>query len=278
MDCTKQNYVDSKVIIITGASGGFGALTAERAAQMGGRIVLAARNEEKLKAETEKIRAAGGEASYCVTDVTKRAEVYALAKFAVDTYGRIDVLVNNAGTMPLAFFRDHEKAMDAWENCIDLSLKGTLYGIAAVYDQMIAQGGGHIINVSSIYANFPVAGAGVYQACKMGVKYLGDSLRNECQGKIRVSVIKPTGVPATGLMSTVIDPMAGMYNIADPMEMDGLNKEMPGRPDLSDINNIKYMNFDPAIIADNIIFTINQPMGLCVSDITVRGSGDMYCL
>ncbi|MDO5001334.1 MAG: SDR family oxidoreductase [Eubacteriales bacterium] len=278
MDCTKQNYVDGKVIIITGASGGFGALTAERASEMGAKVVLAARNEEKLKTETERIRAAGGEAAYCVTDVTKRADVYALAKFAVETYGRIDVLVNNAGTMPLAFFRDHEKAMDAWENCIDLSLKGTLYGIAAVYDQMIAQGGGHIINVSSIYANFPVAGAGVYQACKMGVKYLGDSLRNECQGKIRVSVIKPTGVPTTGLMSTVIDPMAGMYNIADPMEMDGLNKEMPGRPDLSDINNIKYMNFDPAIIADNIIFTIDQPMGLCVSDITVRGSGDMYCL
>ena len=92
-----------RIAILTGASSGFGKLTAKRAAEMGGKIVLAARSEEKLKETVAEIKAAGGEASYIVTDVAKKDDVFAMAKFAVDTYGRIDVLVNNAGTMPLAF-------------------------------------------------------------------------------------------------------------------------------------------------------------------------------
>lgn len=108
----QKNYVEGKVIIITGASSGFGKLTAKRAAEMGGKIVLAARSEEKLKETVAEIKAAGGEASYIVTDVAKKDDVFAMAKFAVDTYGRIDVLVNNAGTMPLAFFSEHEQALD----------------------------------------------------------------------------------------------------------------------------------------------------------------------
>lgn len=146
----QKNYVEGKVIIITGASSGFGKLTAKRAAEMGGKIVLAARSEEKLKETVAEIKAAGGEASYIVTDVAKKDDVFAMAKFAVDTYGRIDVLVNNAGTMPLAFFSEHEQALDKWEQCIDISIKGTIFGISAVYDQMIKQGQGQVINVSSI--------------------------------------------------------------------------------------------------------------------------------
>lgn len=147
----QKNYVEGKVIIITGASSGFGKLTAKRAAEMGGKIVLAARSEEKLKETVAEIKAAGGEASYIVTDVAKKDDVFAMAKFAVDTYGRIDVLVNNAGTMPLAFFSEHEQALDKWEQCIDISIKGTIFGISAVYDQMIKQGQGQVINVSSIF-------------------------------------------------------------------------------------------------------------------------------
>lgn len=187
----QKNYVEGKVIIITGASSGFGKLTAKRAAEMGGKIVLAARSEEKLKETVAEIKAAGGEASYIVTDVAKKDDVFAMAKFAVDTYGRIDVLVNNAGTMPLAFFSEHEQALDKWEQCIDISIKGTIFGISAVYDQMIKQGQGQVINVSSIYANFPVAGAGVYQVAKMGVQYLAESLRSECQGKSRSRPLSP---------------------------------------------------------------------------------------
>lgn len=275
----QKNYVKGKVIIITGASSGFGKLTAKRAAEMGGKIVLAARSEEKLKETVAEIKAAGGEASYIVTDVAKKDDVFAMAKFAVDTYGRIDVLVNNAGTMPLAFFSEHEQALDKWEQCIDISIKGTIFGISAVYDQMIKQGQGQVINVSSIYANFPVAGAGVYQVAKMGVQYLAESLRSECQGKIKVTTIKPTGFMKTNLSSSVVDQMAMMPAVAGPLEiLSNWVEEAPLRPDFHDINSMTYNDPDPQVLADNIIYAINQPWGVSIGDLTVRASGESFVI
>lgn len=275
----QKNYVEGKVIIITGASSGFGKLTAKRAAEMGGKIVLAARSEEKLKETVAEIKAAGGEASYIVTDVAKKDDVFAMAKFAVDTYGRIDVLVNNAGTMPLAFFSEHEQALDKWEQCIDISIKGTIFGISAVYDQMIKQGQGQVINISSIYANFPVAGAGVYQVAKMGVQYLAESLRSECQGKIKVTTIKPTGFMKTNLASSVIDQMAILPSVAGPLElMTNWIEEAPLRPDFHDINSMTYNDPDPQVLADNIIYAINQPWGVSIGDLTVRASGESFVI
>lgn len=275
----QKNYVEGKVIIITGASSGFGKLTAKRAAEMGGKIVLAARSEEKLKETAAEIKAAGGEASYIVTDVAKKDDVFAMAKFAVDTYGRIDVLVNNAGTMPLAFFSEHEQALDKWEQCIDISIKGTIFGISAVYDQMIKQGQGQVINVSSIYANFPVAGAGVYQVAKMGVQYLAESLRSECQGKIKVTTIKPTGFMKTNLSSSVVDQMAMMPAVAGPLEiLSNWVEEAPLRPDFHDINSMTYNDPDPQVLADNIIYAINQPWGVSIGDLTVRASGESFVI
>lgn len=275
----QKNYVEGKVIIITGASSGFGKLTAKRAAEMGGKIVLAARSEEKLKETVAEIKAAGGEASYIVTDVAKKDDVFAMAKFAVDTYGRIDVLVNNAGTMPLAFFSEHEQALDKWEQCIDISIKGTIFGISAVYDQMIKQGQGQVINVSSIYANFPVAGAGVYQVAKMGVQYLAESLRSECQGKIKVTTIKPTGFMKTNLSSSVVDQMAMMPAVAGPLEiLSNWVEEAPLRPDFHDINSMTYNDPDPQVLADNITYAINQPWGVSIGDLTVRASGESFVI
>lgn len=275
----QKNYVEGKVIIITGASSGFGKLTAKRAAEMGGKIVLAARSEEKLKETVAEIKAAGGEASYIVTDVAKKDDVFAMAKFAVDTYGRIDVLVNNAGTMPLAFFSEHEQALDKWEQCIEISIKGTIFGISAVYDQMIKQGQGQVINVSSIYANFPVAGAGVYQVAKMGVQYLAESLRSECQGKIKVTTIKPTGFMKTNLSSSVVDQMAMMPAVAGPLEiLSNWVEEAPLRPDFHDINSMTYNDPDPQVLADNIIYAINQPWGVSIGDLTVRASGESFVI
>ena len=257
----QKNYVEGKVIIITGASSGFGKLTAKRAAEMGGKIVLAARSEEKLKETVAEIKAAGGEASYIVTDVAKKDDVFAMAKFAVDTYGRIDVLVNNAGTMPLAFFSEHEQALDKWEQCIDISIKGTIFG------------------VSSIYANFPVAGAGVYQVAKMGVQYLAESLRSECQGKIKVTTIKPTGFMKTNLSSSVVDQMAMMPAVAGPLEiLSNWVEEAPLRPDFHDINSMTYNDPDPQVLADNIIYAINQPWGVSIGDLTVRASGESFVI
>ena len=275
----QKNYVEGKVIIITGASSGFGKLTAKRAAEMGGKIVLAARSEEKLKETVAEIKAAGGEASYIVTDVAKKDDVFAMAKFAVDTYGRIDVLVHNAGPMPLAFFSEHEQALDKWEQCIDISIKGTIFGISAVYDQMIKQGQGQVINVSSIYANFPVAGAGVYQVAKMGVQYLAESLRSECQGKIKVTTIKPTGFMKTNLSSSVVDQMAMMPAVAGPLEiLSNWVEEAPLRPDFHDINSMTYNDPDPQVLADNIIYAINQPWGVSIGDLTVRASGESFVI
>lgn len=274
----QKNYVDGKVIIITGASSGFGLLTAKQAAEMGGKVVLAARNEDTLKAVVEEIRKNGGEASYVVTDVAKREDVFAMAKFAVDTYGAIDVLVNNAGTMPLAYFSQHEQALDKWEQCIDISIKGTLYGISAVYDQMIAQGHGQVINISSIYANFPVAGAGVYQVAKMGVQYLAESLRSECQGKIKVTTIKPTGFTRTNLANSVVDAFAMIPAVKGPFEIMSQFEDTVFRPDFHDINSIKYNDPDPQILADNIIYAINQPWGVSIGDLTVRMSNDLFVI
>ena len=275
----QKNYVEGKVIIITGASSGFGKLTAKRAAEMGGKIVLAARSEEKLKETVAEIKAAGGEASYIVTDVAKKDDVFAMAKFAVDTYGRIDVLVNNAGTMPLAYFSEHEQALEKWEECIDISIKGTIYGISAVYDQMIKQERGQVINVSSVYANFPVAGAGVYQVAKMGVQYLAESLRSECQGKIKVTTIKPTGFMKTNLSSSVVDQMAMMPAVAGPLEiLSNWVEEAPLRPDFHDINSMTYNDPDPQVLADNIIYAINQPWGVSIGDLTVRASGESFVI
>lgn len=274
----RRNYVNGRVVIITGASGGFGALAAEMLAERGAKVVLAARSEEKLAALAEKIRAKGGEVVYRRTDVSKKEDMFALAELAVESFGAIDVLVNNAGTMPLSYFSGHEMALEAWEQCIDTSIKGTLYGICAVYDQMMDQGRGQIINVSSIYGNYPIAGAGVYQVAKMGVQYLAESLRSECQGKIKVSVIKPSGFTRTGLQDTMVDSMAGGGLVGDLPAIGDQLENMTGRPDYHDINNIHYCDPDPEILAENIVYAIDQPWGISIGDLTVRASGDLYVL
>ena len=112
--------------------------------------------------------------------------------------------------MPLADFADHERAWEKWHKAIDINIKGVVNGIAAVYDQMIAQGRGHVVNISSIYGNAGVEGAGVYSATKAAVTALSDSLRVEAAGKIKVTTIKPTGVLGTNLASTVVNEMAIM--------------------------------------------------------------------
>lgn len=274
-----RNYVDDKVIIITGAASGFGKIISQKTAAMGAKVICADINKQGLKDVAQSIKDAGGECEYIVADVSNKQDTDAMAKLAIDRFGRIDVLINNAGTMPLAFFEDHKIALKAWEKCIDINLKGTLYGICAVYDQMIAQGEGHIINVSSIYANFPFPGSAVYQATKVGVEYLATSLRQECQGKIKVSCIKPTGVPSTGLTHTEINPDAGCTMLGGKLsEYIDMAEEKPNRPELQNINSIKYMDCDPETVADSIVYLINQPMGIDISDITVRSSNERYLL
>jgi len=150
------NHVEGKVILITGAAGGFGRLVAQKTAALGARVVVSDVDPKGIEETVVSIGEAGGEAEGCLADVTDRAAMKGLAARAVERFGAIDVIVNNAGVMPLAFFSDHAAAAEAWDRCIDINLKGVLHGISAVYDQMIGQRRGHVVNVSSIYGNYPV--------------------------------------------------------------------------------------------------------------------------
>ncbi len=276
------NHVFGKVIVVTGAASGFGRLVCEKTAALGARVVCADVNEAGLAQTVTAIEGSGGTATSAVTDVRKLAEMQRLAKQAVERFGAIDVMVNNAGIMPLAFFADHARAADAWERCIDINIKGVLNGIVAVHDQMIVQGRGHVVNLSSIYSNFPVAGAAVYGASKAAVNFLSESLRVESQGKIKVTNVRPTGVPATGLGTGIVNETAvvGILGQNAPAYLQQMQAYAAGElpAEYSDADHIEYHALAPEYLADQIVYAINQPWGVVISDITVRASGDGYIL
>ncbi|MEC8819445.1 MAG: SDR family NAD(P)-dependent oxidoreductase, partial [Pseudomonadota bacterium] len=159
---------------------------------------------------------------------------------------------------------------------------GVLNGICAVYDQMISQGHGHVINVSSIYGNFPVVGAGVYGATKAAVNFLSESLRMESQGRIKVTTIKPTGVPATGLGAGVVNREAVIGILGANMSAYAQQSEALAAGQLPesqlDPERIEYFALEPDLLADQIVYAMNQPLGVSISELTVRASGDAYIL
>lgn len=275
-----SKYLADKVIVVTGAGSGFGQLIAQKCAAGGAKVVGIDVNGESLEKTFEDIRAAGMEGVAQVADVTDLPQVKAAVKHAIDTYGTIDVLVNNAGVMPLAYFADHERAWEKWHKAIDINIKGVLNGIAAVYDQMIAQGRGHVVNISSIYGNAGVEGAGVYSATKAAVTALSDSLRVEAAGKIKVTTIKPTGVLGTNLASTVVNEMAIMGLVggkAGPFMENLMNFQSGGlRPEQTDIDSVQYWLITPDDLVDAVVHVIDQPWGISLSDVTVRASGENY--
>jgi len=276
------NHIDGRVIVITGAAGGFGRLVAMRVAALGAKVVAADVNEPELKITIDSIAGRGGSAEAVVTDVTSRSQMAGLAARAVERFGAIDVMVNNAGVMPLALYSDHVAAADAWDRCIDINFKGVLHGIIAVHDQMIAQGRGHIVNISSIYGNYPVAGAAVYGATKAAVNVLSEALRQESQGRIKVTTIRPTGVPGTGLGSGVINPdaLGGILGANKDAFMQTIGAVLTetADPELSDPDNVRYFSLSPELLADQIVFAIDQPWGVSISDLTVRATGDGYVI
>jgi NADP-dependent 3-hydroxy acid dehydrogenase YdfG len=199
------NHVSGKSILITGAGSGFGRLVSEKAAVMGAKITCCDIDGDAAQAVAADIRSSGGNAIAAQADVRRIEDVKAAAAAAIAAHGGIDVLINNAGIMPLAFWADHKAAFEAWNRCIDINFRGIMNGIVAVYDQMIAQGRGQVVNIASIYGNFPVAGAGIYGATKAAVGFLSESLRVESRGKIKVTTVRPTGVPATGLFAGIVN-------------------------------------------------------------------------
>lgn len=277
-----SEYITGKSIVVTGAASGFGGLTSEKLAAKGARLVCADINADGVEEVAAAIRAKGGAAEAFVADVTRLADMQALAARAVEAHGAIDVMINNAGTMPLAFFADHAVACEAWDRCIDINFKGVLHGMVAVFDQMMRQGRGHVINLSSIYGNHPVLGAAVYGATKSAVNFLSESLRIEGRGKIKVTVIKPTGVPVTGLSATVVNQAAGIgilaHNMDEFTEMVMAMQEGTFPAERLDPGNIDYASLAPEHIADAIVHAIDQPWGVSIADVTVRAAGDYFIL
>jgi NADP-dependent 3-hydroxy acid dehydrogenase YdfG len=169
-----QNHIEDKVIVITGAASGFGKLLCEKLTALGASVIAGDVNKEAVDVLVDGLTTQNAKIAGLKVDVTGRKDMQDLVKLALDTFGRVDVMVNNAGVMPLSFFSDHKAAHDAWDRCIDINFKGVLNGIAAAHDAMIKQGQGHVVNVSSIYGNQPVTGSAVYGATKAAVAFLSE--------------------------------------------------------------------------------------------------------
>jgi NADP-dependent 3-hydroxy acid dehydrogenase YdfG len=194
--------IKDKVVVITGASSGLGEATARRLAREGAKLVLGARRLERLRALAEELSL--GDDAVVQTDVTDREQVENLVKHAVQTHGRVDAIINNAGLMPLSPLE--ALRVEDWDRMIDVNLKGTLYGIAAALPHMKEQQGGHVINDSSVAGHTVNPGGAVYSATKYGVRVISEALRQEVKPyNIRTTVISP-GAVATELPGSVTEP------------------------------------------------------------------------
>ncbi|MFD4911105.1 SDR family oxidoreductase [Kitasatospora purpeofusca] len=234
---------EGKVVLITGASSGIGGATARRLAASGHRVVLGARRVDRVAAVAEEIRGGGGVADHRELDVTSLESVRAFVRAAQERFGRIDVLVNNAGVMPLSPL-DALK-VEEWDRMIDVNLRGVLHGIAAVLPLMRAQGGGHIVNIASVSGHRVDPTAAVYSATKFAVRALSEGLRQESRD-LRVTVISP-GLTRSELAEGITD--AAVREATKDM----LRIAMPAEA-----------------IAAAIDYAIAQPPGVDVGEIVVR--------
>ncbi len=212
--------IADKVVVITGASSGIGESTAKLLARHGARVALGARRKDRIDAVVKEISGAGGKAIGFAVDVTKRAQVEALVKGAVDSFGRVDVIVNNAGIMPIAPIKLLK--VEEWDRQIDVNIKGVLYGVAAVLPQMQKQKSGHIINLASVFGIKVFAPGGtVYSATKFAVRALTEGLRVELHSEnIRCTMISPgavaTEIPESSSEEATRENLREFYKMAIP--------------------------------------------------------------
>jgi NADP-dependent 3-hydroxy acid dehydrogenase YdfG len=196
-----MSSIKGKVIVITGASSGIGEAAAKLLAEYGAKVVVGARRTGRLEALATEINEKGGAARAHAVDVANRASVQALVDFAKAEFGSVDVIVNNAGVMPLSPMTALK--VDEWDRMIDVNIRGVLHGIAAVLPDMKARGSGHIINVASVGAHVVVPTGAVYCATKYAVWAISEGLRQE-NPDLRVTIISP-GVVATELGNDISD-------------------------------------------------------------------------
>ena len=235
--------VENKVVLITGASSGIGEATARVLAKNGAIVVLGARRTDRLESIVRDIQQAGGHAAYRELDVANAEQVNAFVTFAKDTFGRVDVMFNNAGIMPLSPMRALKT--NEWNNIIDINIKGVLNGIAAVLTIMDQQGSGHIINTASTGARAVGPSCAVYCASKYAVRAISEGLRQE-SNNLRVTVLSP-GVTTTELGHDITDEAAAEF--VDQLRNTSLNVEA---------------------VADAVLYAISQPDNVDVNELVIR--------
>lgn len=233
----------SKIVLITGASSGIGEATARHLSALGHTVVLGARRTDRLENIAEELRAAGGIVETKALDVTSLEETQAFADFAISKFGRVDVIINNAGVMPLSPL--HELKVAEWNQMIDVNIRGVLHGIASVLPHMQERKSGQVINVSSIggFQVFPTCA--VYCGTKFAVRAISEGLRLENK-EIRVTIISP-GVVESELAHTISDPET---------------KAM--------IEDFRAVALTPDAIARGIAYAIDQPADVDVNEIIIR--------
>ncbi|PZW69886.1 NADP-dependent 3-hydroxy acid dehydrogenase YdfG [Pseudomonas sp. URMO17WK12:I1] len=245
-----MNDIQEKVVLITGASSGIGEGCARLLAEKGARVVLGARRVERLEQLVEEIRASGGQAIARRLDVTDAADVQAFVDAAKAEYGRVDVLLNNAGVMPLSMIEALK--LDEWNRMIDVNIRGVLHGIAAALPVMQSQRSGQIINVASIGAYRVSPTAAVYCATKYAVRAISDGLRQEVGGDIRVTLVSPGVVES---------------ELADSISDEGARDAM---------REFRKVAISPAAIARAVAYAIEQPADVDVSELVVRPTASIH--
>ncbi len=237
-----------KVVIVTGASSGIGNATAKKLAEAGAKVVLAARREDELKKLKDDIESNGGQALTVITDVTKRDDVKNLAQQAKEKFGACDILINNAGIMPLSYMKNMH--VDEWLKMVDVNINGVLHCLAEVLPQMVERESGHIINISSTAGREVMVGSAVYSATKFAVRALSDGLRQELSANqgIRVTCIEP-GAVETELMESITD--------------DELKEDFE-----DNFGDVDFL--DSEDIANAIYYALSQPEGVNVNELQVR--------
>ncbi|WP_174273242.1 SDR family oxidoreductase [Sphingomonas bacterium] len=236
---------EAKVVAITGASSGIGQAVARLLARHGHAVVLGARREDALATLVAELNQAGGRADYHVTDVTRRADLEALVAHALERFGRLDVIVNNAGIGPISRF--DALRVDDWDAMIDVNLRGTLYGIAAALPVFARQGGGHVINVVSTAGLKILPTMGVYAATKNAVRTVTEALRQEAGPNLRVTEVSP------GMVAT---------NFGDSITDQATKEAMAQRS--GDVA------IPPDAIARGILYALEQPPEVDVGSIVIR--------
>ena len=239
-----MNDLKDRVIMITGASSGFGRETAKLCVDLGAKVVLGARREEKLKELCDELGT--DSASYKVTDVTSKEQMHGLANHGIEKFGKIDSLVNNAGIMPLSLLA--KGRTEEWDQMIDVNIKGVLYGIDSVYSHMIERESGQIINISSVAGKRVMPGSAVYSGTKYAVRAISEGLRLESSGKIQVTCIYP------GAFKTEL-----AFSIKDESMLEALMSR-----------GIGAVAQPAERVAESIIYALQQDPGVSVNEIVIR--------